>query len=137
MKEIIEHTGIVKYVNEESVGVKILQSSACAACKAKAYCSSNEKREVLVEVDKIPGAEEVTVGQQVTVCASTSTGRTAIIYAFVLPFIVMIAVLVAILFYTGSEQMSAVAGILSLVVYYIVLNLNKSRLHKKISFWIK
>lgn len=137
MNNVIEHTGIVEYVNENNIGVKIIQSSACSGCKAKSFCASNENKEVHVDIPITGTDNNVTIGQEVIVCASASTGRTAIFYAFVVPLIIMVAVLVAVLLYSDSEQMAAVAGILSLVAYYILLSFNKSKLQKRLSFWIK
>ena len=43
---MIKHDGIVIAVNaDDSVSVRIIQTGACAACKAKAMCASAESKE--------------------------------------------------------------------------------------------
>ena len=49
MEENIHHTGIVLSVKDTTAKVQIVQSSACAACEAKAMCVSTESKEQLID----------------------------------------------------------------------------------------
>ncbi len=42
MSNKIKHTGVVDGVEEGCVCVRILQSSACSACKVAAHCNASE-----------------------------------------------------------------------------------------------
>ena len=45
-REMIKHDGIIIALNEDGTAlVRIVQTSACAACKAKAMCASAESVE--------------------------------------------------------------------------------------------
>ena len=46
----IKHTGIVDGVEGECVKVRILQASACSACKVAAHCNASEMKEKMVEI---------------------------------------------------------------------------------------
>lgn len=45
MADIIKHQGIVENINGSHVMVRIVQTSACAACSAKGHCASADTKE--------------------------------------------------------------------------------------------
>ena len=50
MENKIKHSGVVESVNDGCVSVKIIQSSACAICKAAKQCHASESKEKIIEV---------------------------------------------------------------------------------------
>ena len=54
MSNKIKHSGVVDGVDGTTVRVRILQSSACSACKVASHCNASETKEKLVEVTTIP-----------------------------------------------------------------------------------
>ena len=50
MSNKIKHNGVVDGVEEGCVRVRILQSSACSACKVAAHCNASETKEKIIEV---------------------------------------------------------------------------------------
>ena len=50
MSNKIKHSGVVDGVDGTTVRVRILQSSACSACKVASHCNASETKEKLVEV---------------------------------------------------------------------------------------
>ena len=50
MSNKIKHNGVVDGVDENCVRVRILQSSACSACKVAAHCNASETKEKIIEV---------------------------------------------------------------------------------------
>ena len=135
MKDVIEHKGVVESVDNSHVVVKIMQTSACSMCKAHSFCASNENREKHIDIydNKLP----LTVGDEVTVCASASIGWQAVWWAFVVPLIVMVAVLITVLQLTKSEPLAAILGIAALVPYYAVVYMMRGRIQKRISFFVR
>lgn len=133
---VIEHTGCVVSIDGEHAVVKVLQTSACATCKAKKFCQSNENKEKLIDVFGIDG-RKIEVGDVVTVCATASMGRKALLLAYVLPLLVLVGVLVIVLWITDDEPIACLAGIGALLPYYTVLYLLKDRIQRKFVFWIK
>ncbi len=130
----ISHSGIVESVEEGCVKVRILQTSACAACKVAAHCNASESKEKIVDVLNVPDSGTLKKGDAVVVSASRDVAGSALLLGFGLPFVVMVAVLVAVLLLTGSEGLAAVAGLVSLVPYYAVLWLCRDRIRQKMAF---
>ena len=132
----ISHSGIIESIAEGCVKVRILQTSACAACKIAGHCNVSESKEKIVEVftDHTAG---YSLGQEVVVCASRDVANKALLLGFGVPFLVLVGVLVLVLRVTGNEGVAALSGLLALVPYYFVLYLFRSRIREQLSFYIE
>ena len=132
MDELIRHNGIVTRIDGEKATVEITQSSACASCKAQSMCMSSEHQQKQVEAVM---ATPMNIGDTVEVTVRERLAWRAVLLAYILPFIVMVAV-IAILDFT-TEWSEAVVGTLSLcaiALYYIGLGVFKHRLQRQFSF---
>ena len=116
--------------------VRILQSSACSACKVAAHCNASETKEKLVEV-RIADAQSYSKGDSVVVVADAAVGFRASLYGYLLPLAVMVVTLVAMLRITHSEGAAALSSIGVLVPYYLVLYLFRHHLKKQLTFEIE
>ena len=105
MSNKIRHAGVIEAITEDCVRVKIMQTSACSACKLASHCSASEQKEKVVEVFDTHAADGRHVGDNVVVSTSLSTGMKAVMVGFVLPFAVMVATLVLVLQFTGNEYL--------------------------------
>lgn len=132
----ISHSGVVESVENGCVHVRIVQTSACAACKVAGYCNAAESKEKLVDV-YCDNSSAYSVGQSVTVMASRQVAAHALLLGFGLPFLLLVGVLVIVLLVTDNELWAALSGLLALVPYYGVLFLLRDRLRDKLSFWIE
>ena len=133
----INHRGIIEYINGKHIKVRIVQSSACASCEAKAICSSSEIKEKVVDI-YVNSSENYAIGEQVNVCASEKMGRNAVILAFVIPLIVMIiCITLSIRYLMINELISIAISLMFLALYYWILSISKKRISKKFSFWIE
>ncbi len=132
----ISHSGIIESIAEGCVKVRILQTSACAACKIAGHCNASESKEKIVEVftDHTGG---YALGQEVVVCASRDVANKALLLGFGVPFLLLVGVLVLVLRVTGNEGVAALSGLLALVPYYFVLYLFRSRIREQLSFYIE
>lgn len=133
MSNKIKHNGVVDGVEEGCVRVRILQSSACSACKVAAHCNASETKEKIIEV-QVADADRYQRGDSVTVVADTAVGFRASLYGYLLPLILMVVSLVAVLKITQSEGYAAVSALGILIPYYIGLYLLKNKLRNKLSF---
>lgn len=163
-REMIKHDGIIIALNEDGTAlVRIVQTSACAACKAKAMCASAESAEkemtaILLSdngrpmgygvLDADKPLLEYKVGDEVEVMVQQKMGWKAVVLAYLLPFFVMLAVmfvgngLLAIsdgaTGLLGDEaKREAVLGTVALcamALYYLVLGMFKDKLQKEFSF---
>ena len=141
MKDTIEHLGIVDGVLKSTSGshvrVRIVQTSACSTCVAKAHCNASESKEKIIDVftaeQSLPR-----VGEQVMLEGSTSMGMKAVIWSFGVPFLILfIVLLVCEEFLSFSELNSGLLALASLIPYYFVLYLLRGQFAKKFSFTIK
>lgn len=132
----ISHSGVVESVENGCVHVRIVQTSACAACKVAGYCNAAESKEKLIDV-YCDNSSTYSVGQSVTVMASRQVAAHALLLGFGLPFLLLVGVLVIVLLITDNELWAALSGLLALVPYYGVLFLLRDRLRDKLSFWIE
>ena len=76
-------------------------------------------------------------GQAVIVLGRLSDGLSAAALAYALPLVLLLAVLVIVLALGYDESLAALAAILSLVPYYGILYLFRSRLQRRFSFRLK
>ena len=132
MDELIRHNGIVMSINGSSAHVQITQTSACSACKARTMCMSSESQRK--EMDAVM-LEPMKVGDHVEVEVRERLAWKAILLAYIMPFLVMMAV-IAILDFTTSLS-EAVIGTLSLcaiALYYLGLSFFKHRLRTQFTF---
>lgn len=133
----IDHKGIIENIDGKHVTVRIVQSSACSSCQAKAMCQSSESKEKLIDVYTSDFAS-YEVGEKVNVCASESMGRNAILLAFALPLVVMVGWIVFSIKVLSIGEVATILIALALLGgYYFCLSRNKSRIGKKFAFWIE
>lgn len=137
MSNKISHSGVIDRIEGEYVQVRIVQTSACAACKVAGYCNAAESKEKIVDVFCGSAAKKLTVGQTVTVTASSQVATQALLWAFGLPFLLMVSVLIIVLKWTGSEGLAALSGLGVLIPYYIGLWLFRDRMRDKLAFAIE
>ena len=130
------HPGVVDSIEGDCVKVRIVQTSACAACKVAAHCNASESKEKLVDVFGCDTAKYAT-GQEVVVSASREVANRAILLGFGLPLLLLIGVLLMVLRWTGDEGMAAMASLGALVPYYIVLWLLRDSIRQRVAFRIE
>ena len=135
MSTKISHSGIIESIDERCIHVRIVQTSACAACKVAGYCNAAESKEKIVDVYKPAGS--LKVGDAVTVTASSQIATQALLYGFAYPFVLLVAVLVVVLWLTGNEATAGLSALVSLLPYYAVLYLLRDRHRERFAFDIE
>lgn len=136
MSNGIKHSGVIDSIAGEHVQVRILQTSACAACKVAGHCSASEAKEKLVDVYCADGAA-YQVGQQVVVTASQQVARLSLLLGFGLPLVILVGVLVVVLRLTGNEGSAALSALGALLPYYLLLWLFRRSVSQRVSFRIE
>ena len=132
----IKHLGIVENIQGSDLSVRIVQTSACAACSAKGHCSSADSKDKIIDIIDT-AASSYRVGEKVMVIGETSMGMMAVVLAFIIPFILLIFSLFLFMALMENELYSALLSLAILIPYYFILWLNKTRLKQKFSFTIK
>ena len=135
-QETISHEGIVTKITDDELEIKILAQSACAACHAKSACGMGEQTEKILTVPR-PKDKDFTLNQKVNVKMAIGQGNKAAVLAYLIPILLLLAVLFACLGLGVSEGLSALISIVALVPYYIVLYLKRDKLKKQFSYTIE
>ena len=73
----IKHLGIVENIQGSHLSVRIVQTSACAACSAKGHCSSADSKDKIIDIIDT-AASSYQVGEKVMVVGETSMGMMAV-----------------------------------------------------------
>ena len=153
---MIKHDGIIIALNEDGTAlVRIVQTSACAACKAKAMCASAESAEkemtvvLLGENGKVKTENNSTqsyttlydstqsyhVDDTVEVMVQQKMGWKAVMLAYLLPFFVMLAVMfIGNAIWAIREEILGTVALCAMALYYLVLGMFKDKLQKEFSF---
>jgi sigma-E factor negative regulatory protein RseC len=136
MSQKISHSGVIESVLEGCVKVRIVQTSACAACKIAGHCNASESKVKIVDVF-CSNSSDYSVGQDVTVWASKDVANKALLLGFGVPFLLLVSVLMIALKIIGDEGISALIALGALVPYYFALWLMRDRIQHQISFQIE
>ena len=129
----IEHLAEIISIEGYMVEVKMVVSSACVSCQAKTACGASESVDKRVDVF-VEDPSLFEIGDNVMVTITQSMGMKAVLYAYILPFVLLLSSLLLTLNLGFSES---VAGLTSLGVvgfYYVGLYLMRDKLDREIIF---
>ena len=136
MADIIKHRGIVEKVEGLHVVVRIVQTSACAACSAKGLCNASESKEKQIDVYEVNASYQI--GEEVVLCGTTSMGMRAVFLAFGIPMLLLLVALFVTMRVTdGDALVSSLVALFAVVPYYLVIYFMKDKLNKTFSFTIE
>jgi len=127
----ISHSGIVTSVDGKTAFVKIEVKSACSACHAKGLCSAADMAEKIIDT---VSDEPLIIGDSVIVEMDEKLGFKAVMFAFLIPFILLVATLFVSWNVSGSESIAAFSSIGILVPYYLGLVVFKTYFLKNFVF---
>ena len=133
MSQIASHDGTVIAVAPHLVKVEMHVVSACSSCKAHASCTFVDKADKVVEVETDEW-KNYNEGDTVTVTVNESLGLLAVLLAYILPALLLIAAVILLSVFTHSELVAAALPIAIVAVYYLILYRFRNRLQKKFSF---
>ncbi len=137
MSNKIKHSGRIESVEDNCIKVRIVQTSACASCSVAVNCNASDKKDKIVNVYNFCSQNHYKQGDTVTVTASVQMGMNAVILAFGIPFLIIIAVLFVMIAFTHNEAVSAIVSLLMLFPYYIFLYCRRDKLRERLSFGIE
>ena len=136
MADIIKHRGIVEKVEGSHVVVRIVQTSACAACSAKGLCNASESKEKQIDVYEVNASYRI--GEEVVLCGTTSMGMRAVFLAFGIPMLLLLVALFVTMRVTdGDALVSSLVALFAVVPYYLVIYFMKDKLNRTFSFTIE
>ena len=110
--------------------------SACSSCKAHEKCAFVDKADKVVMVDTDQW-QQYSVGERVIVSVNESLGLLAVLLAYLLPALLLVAAIVVLSALSVPEAMVALATLLIVTAYFLLLWRFHSRLQRKFSFGIR
>lgn len=135
-EETVSHEGVITKIDGDTLEIKIIAQSACAACHAKSACTMSDQTEKVLTVPK-PEGQEFQLFQKVKVVMAVGQGNKAAILAYLVPIILLLAALFICLGIGLSEGLAALIGIIVLIPYYFILYLRRDQLKKKFDYRIE
>ena len=133
---MIEHEGIIHNINGNQFTICITQNSACSDCHAKGACMAADTKEKMVDV--LDSSGQFKLNERVLLIGKTSIGYKAVLWAFVIPIIIMVgAIFAATSVWHVGELQAALAALITLVPYYAFLYLLRHKMGEKLAFTIK
>ncbi|HLN19786.1 MAG TPA: SoxR reducing system RseC family protein [Bacteroidales bacterium] len=133
-RAIINHPGTVSDNTGSSLFVTISTSSACSGCHAKSSCNMFGSENRIVEVK---GNYDFKTGQSVNVLMEQSMGYTALLYGYLLPFVILLSTLIIMIAAGFSELTAGVSSLVILAPYYMMVYFFRKRINEKFIFKIK
>lgn len=132
----IEHDGTVVSVERGRVRVDVEVGEACGACASRRQCAlgqASQHRSIeIVAAD----ASSYSVGERVTVAVRKGAGIGAVIFGYVIPLAVLVAVLVACVCAGMTDGTAAIVSLAAVAVYYAALYAFRGKISEKITFTI-
>ena len=81
-----------------------------------------------------PDGKEFIVGQQVMISMSESQGGKAVVFAYLIPGIIMVATIVILIQSGISELLSSLASVIAVALYYLILYCFKGRIRSEFRY---
>lgn len=135
MDRRIEHRGVVERVSGGVVYVRTERKTACSECHAKGLCGE-QGGERIIEV-KTSSATEFSANDRVVVALeSQKMALSALLWAYLFPLCVLLAVLFTAHSLGADDGISAIAAIGATACYYVVLYIMRRYFDRKINFTI-
>ena len=135
MEHRISHEGIITEIDSNNVQVKILSKSACASCNIKGACNMSEMKEKLIVIPR-PKDKDFSVGQNVNISMGLGQANKAVIFAYVIPTIILFSMIFILNYFKVEEGINALISIGSLIPYYLILFLFKDKIKRKFEYEI-
>ena len=136
MSSRIEHLGVIDAIEGNCIHVAISQSSACAECKVAGHCNASESKDKIIDIIT-DSAAEYSIGESVKISTTKGVGMMASIYAYVLPLVIMMTVLIVVKAITGSDGWAAMSALFSLIPYYACVYILRNKISSQVYFEIE
>lgn len=131
----IQHDAVVERIEGDKVIVRVEKRGACAGCHAKGICGESGS-ERIIEV-RTPYASEFKTGDKVVVALlKPSMGISSVVWGYLLPLIVLVAILFGCKSLGVEDGPSALASIVAVALYYVGIYFTRKIFERKIEFTI-
>lgn len=131
----IEQEGIVEEINDHRIRVKLRRDSVCGQCSAHALCNLSDISERIIE--STDDTLNLKTGDVVGVAISRNMGNKAVFLGYLVPFLLLLSVLIALNSLGYSELFSGLVSVAVLIPYYLLIYLLRERLKNSFHFSVR
>ena len=135
MAKIATHPAIVTAVQPGSVTVQMHVVSACASCEAHGSCGFADSKDKTMNIDT-PRWQQYHVGDSVTVAIHSNLGLQAVLIAYLIPALLLLATFASLTALHLSEAWVALITLLVVALYGLLLYTLRHRLQRKFTLSI-
>jgi len=135
-QETICKEGIVRGVEDGHYKVEITISSACSECHAKSICLPSDHKQEFVIARSLYG-NSFEPGQKVQLVLKGAAGNKAVLLAYALPLVILMAALFGTYAITKNELAGVIVSIGLVVGYFFFLKRYNKKLEEQFQFYIK
>ena len=125
----ISHEAIVENRGKSRISLIITGNTACTSCHAKSSCTISGDKEKRLSIPNRGSIVET--GDKVRVTLSQSLGFRALFLGYVLPFILVLAILLIMSLITDNELLTGLVSLSVLLPYFIFLRHFRDRIDRK------
>ncbi len=130
------HSGTILAVEQDFVRVGFETKGACGGCAARAKCGMVDASSREVEIPTY-GGDVYQVGQEVNIAISYQMGVVSVVFAYIVPLILLITVLASASALRISDGVAALASLIGVGLYYVGVYIFRNKLEKQIKFTIE
>ena len=135
MNDRVSHKGIITNISDDEVQVKILSKSACVSCNIKSACNMSDMQEKIISIPR-PKDKNLSIGQEVVISMGLGQANKAVIFAYVIPVIILISMIFILNIFKIDEGINALISIGTLIPYYLILFLFRDKIKRKFEYEI-
>ena len=112
----IAHEAVVTDINNDTLSLEIVRTEACNSCAIKSVCQQKKNLNARVE-----NPQNYKKGQKINVYIEEKQAFNAIVFAYILPLILVLLALFSVIYFMGDEVIAAIISLLVFPIYYLVL----------------
>lgn len=134
MSQISNQATVIK-VKGNIVVAEVESKSACLGCSVQKSCYIKSCASRIIEIP-CDHASTFVPGETVTVYMEQSCAWKAVIYAYILPLLLVITTIVTSILWGMEDIVAALYGLMVLIPYYLILYISKVWIKRRINFSI-
>lgn len=131
----IKHLATITKITKTSIFAEVQVKSACGSCAMRGACGIGECTAKTIEIETAKAAQYQT-GETIAVVLGENFGFFALFYGYILPLLLVLAVLFGTQALGVDEISGGIYSIIVLIPYYFGLSLCKKYFSKKFHFTI-
>lgn len=127
------HEGKIVSFSDNCIHVQITVNEACQNCKSKNACMIFNARDRIIDINS-SNSNEYEVGEIVDVQMKTSIGLKAVLLAYIIPVIVLLASIVIGMILIKKDILVLLISFFMLAIYYFFIYLSRRKMKQIFTF---